>query len=64
MFIKHLETFTSITESLYWEHWQNLLYVFDKCFSPIPSLTSHIEKDCLPPCIDSKKIFEENLNLV
>ena len=54
----HYKTFTSITEPLYWAHWQNLLFVFDKCFSPIPSLATHIEADCLSYCIDNKKIYE------
>jgi len=61
MFTKHYSIFTSITESLYWDHYQNLLYVFDKCFSPIPSLTTHIETDCLPYCIDNENIYNNNL---
>ena len=49
--------FTNINRSLFYDHIINLIYVFTKCFSPIPSLTSHIDQDCLPPCIDTKKLF-------
>ena len=62
LFDKSYSILTNINRSLFYDHIINLLYVYNKCYSPIPSLTSHIEKDCLSPCIDNKKIFEENLN--
>ena len=40
----------STTDSVYDSHWQNLLFVFDKCFSPMPSLVSHIQYGCEPYC--------------
>ena len=40
------------------DHIINLMYISNKCYSPIPSLTSHLEHDCLPPCIDTEKIYE------
>ena len=49
--------FTSINRSLFYDHIINLIYVFTKCFSPIPSLTSHIEPDCLPPCVNTENLF-------
>jgi len=39
-----------------------LLYVFNKCFSPIPSLTSHITKGCIPYITDTKKVYDINYN--
>ncbi len=50
----------STTDSVYDSHWQNLLFVFDKCFSPIPSLISHIEYGCVPYCIDHEKILNQS----
>ena len=51
--------FTSINRSLFYDHIINLIYVFTKCFSPIPSLTSHIESDCLPPCVNTENLFRK-----
>ncbi len=69
-FKKHLfnkwlnhSVFTNINNNLFGAHICNLLYVFDKCFSPIPSLTSHLEVNCLPPCVDTHKEFLNYENL-
>lgn len=51
--------FTSINRSLFYDHIINLIYVSTKCFSPIPSLTSHINEKCLPPCVNTKKLFRK-----
>lgn len=60
LFLKNNNTF-KILEGYVWdEHGINLLYVFNKCFSPIPSLTSHITNGCLPYVIDTKKTYDEN----
>jgi hypothetical protein len=60
LFRKNNNTF-KILEGYVWdEHGINLLYVFNKCFSPIPSLTSHITNGCLPYVIDTKKTYDEN----
>jgi len=61
VFNSNYSIFTSINRSLFYDHIINLIYVSTKCFSPIPSLTSHIEKDCLPPCVDTKKLFSQQL---
>lgn len=57
VFNSNYNIFTSINKSLFYEHIINLIYVSTKCFSPIPSLISHIEIHCLSPCIDTEKIF-------
>ena len=64
IFDENYSIFTNINRSLFYDHIINLLYAYNKCYSPIPSLTSHIEKDCLPPCIDSEKKFKENVRHV
>ena len=61
VFDKNYSIFTNINRSLFYDHIINLLYVYNKCYSPIPSLTSHIEQGCLSPCLDSEKIFKENV---
>ena len=61
MFDKNYSIFTNINRPLFYDHIINLLYVYNKCYSPIPSLTSHIEEGCLSPCLDSEKIFKENV---
>ena len=61
VFNSNYSIFTSITRSLFYDHIINLIYISTKCFSPIPSLTSHIETDCLPPCVNTKKIFLQQL---
>ena len=58
VFNSNYSIFTSINRSLFYDHIVNLIYVSTKCFSPIPSLTSHIESDCLSPCVDTKIIFD------
>jgi len=60
LFLTHYHTFLTIKGNMWLQHGQNLLYVFNKCFSPIPSLTSHITNGCLPYVIDTKKIYDEN----
>ena len=57
MYSKYRKVFQSMTTTLFWEHLYNIMYIFDECYSPIPSLTSHLENNCLPHCIDTKKIY-------
>ena len=61
VFNSNYSIFTNINRSLFYDHIINLLYISTKCYSPIPSLTSHLEQECLSPCIDTEKILEENL---
>ena len=58
----HYNTFKIIKDDVWLEHGINLLYVFNKCFSPMPSLTSHITNKCLPYIVDTKKVYGENYN--
>ena len=58
LYTRYYNIFQSMTPKLFWEHIYNVMYIFDECYSPIPSLTSHLEHDCLPPCIDTKKIYD------
>ena len=58
MFDKNYSIFTNINKTTFYDHIINLMYISNKCYSPIPSLTSHLEHDCLPPCIDTEKIYE------
>lgn len=59
MFTKYYNIFTNMSFTLFWEHMHNIMYVFDECYSPIPSLASHLERKCLPPCIDTKKEYNK-----
>ena len=58
----HYNTFKIIKDGVWLEHGINLLYVFNKCFSPMPSLTSHITNKCLPYIMNTKKTYDENCN--
>ncbi len=62
LYKEHNRTFSIIKDYVYDEHGINLLYVFNKCFSPIPSLTSHITKGCIPYITDTKKVYDINYN--
>jgi len=62
LYEEHIRTFTIIKDYVYDEHGINLLYVFNKCFSPIPSLTSHISNECIPYVVDSNSTFNKNLS--
>lgn len=64
LFDYHFHTFKIIKDDVWGEHGQNILYVFNKCFSPIPSLTSHISNECLPYITDSKSVFNKNLDIL
>lgn len=64
LFNYHFRTFKIIKDDIWSEHGQNLLYIFNKCFSPIPTLTSHISNECMPYIIDSKPFFKKNLDLL
>jgi len=62
LFHKNNNTF-KILEGYVWdEHGINLLYIFNKCFSPIPSLTSHITNGCIPYIVDTTKTYQQNYN--
>ena len=61
VFDKNYSIFTNINRSLFYDHIINLVYISTKCYSPIPSLTSHLECECLSPCIDTEKILKENI---
>lgn len=61
MFDKNYSIFTNINQTAFYDHIINLMYVSDKCYSPVPSLATHVEEDCLSPCIDNNKIFQNNL---
>lgn len=54
---KHI--FRALKEEIFMLHGLNLLYVFNECYSPIPSLTSHIEMNCLPYTIDTINEFDK-----
>lgn len=60
LYINHIRTFNIIKNEVFDEHGINLLYIFNKCFSPIPSLTSHITNGCIPYITDTKKVYDEN----
>lgn len=60
LYEEHKRTFDIIKDSVFDEHGINLLYVFNKCYSPIPTLTSHITNGCIPYIIDTKKTYDEN----
>lgn len=64
LYKEHIQTFNIIKDYVYDEHGINLLYVFNKCFSPIPSLTSHITNGCLPYVVDTSKVYGENYNKI
>jgi hypothetical protein len=64
LYKEHVRTFDIIKDYVYDEHGQNLLYIFNKCFSPIPSLTSHLTNGCLPYIVDTKKVYNENYNKI
>jgi len=57
MFKKYYDIFTNTNERMFWAHLCNIMYINDKCFSPIPSLTTHMEEGCFPPCVNTKKEF-------
>ena len=59
MFSKYYNIFTNMGSVLFWEHIHNIMYIFDECYSPIPSLASHLEHNCLPPCIDTEKEYNK-----
>ena len=59
MYTKYDKVFEGMTPSLFWAHMYNIMYIFDKCYSPIPSLCSHLENNCLPCCIDTEKIYNK-----
>ena len=59
MYTKYNKVFESMTPSLFWEHMYNIMYIFDECYSPVPSLCSHLENNCLPHCIDTEKIYKK-----
>ena len=56
----HIRTFNIIKDYVYDEHGINLLYIFNKCFSPIPSLSSHLTNGCLPYIVDTQKAYNKN----
>lgn len=60
LYKQHIRTFSIIKDHIYDEHGINLLYVFNKCFSPIPSLTSHITNEGIPPVVDTEKTYIKN----
>lgn len=60
----HIRTFNIIKDCTYDEHGINLLYVFNKCFSPIPSLTSHITNGGIPYITDTEKTYQKNYNKI
>lgn len=60
LYNEHIRTFNIIKDFVYDEHGINLLYIFNKCFSPMPSLTSHITNGCIPYIVDTKNIYEKN----
>ena len=62
VFNSNYSIFTNINRSLFYDHIINLLYISTKCYSPIPSLTSHLEYECLSPCIDTEGILKESLS--
>jgi hypothetical protein len=62
LYKEHVRTFDIIKDYVYDEHGQNLLYIFNKCFSPIPSLTSHLTNGCIPYIVDTKYVYDENYN--
>jgi hypothetical protein len=61
LFNLHIGIFKILNGYFFGEHGINLLYVFNKCFSPIPSLSSHISADCLPYITDTHDSFDNNL---
>lgn len=62
LYKEHTRTFSIIKDCVVDEHGINLLYIFNKCFSPIPSLTSHLTNGCLPYIVDTRKVYDENYN--
>jgi len=58
----HYNTFKIIKDDAWLAHGINLLYTFNKCFSPIPSLTSHLTNGCIPYITDTKKSYDKNHN--
>ena len=59
LYTKYYDVFQSMTPKLFWEHMYNIMYIFDECYSPIPSLCSHLEYNCLPHCIDTEKEYNK-----
>jgi len=64
LYKQHSRTFNIINDYVWDEHGINLLYIFNKCFSPIPSLTSHITNGCIPYIVDTTKTYQQNYNKV
>lgn len=64
LYNEHIRTFNIINDYVYDEHGINLLYVFNKCFSPLPSLSSHLTNGCFPYTLDTKSIFNEKYYLL
>jgi hypothetical protein len=62
LYKEHIRTFDIIKDYVYDEHGVNLLYIFNKCFSPIPSLSSHLTNGCLPYIVDTQKVYDKNYN--
>jgi hypothetical protein len=62
LYKQHNQTFNIINDYVWDEHGINLLYIFNKCFSPIPSLTSHITNGCIPYIVDTTKTYQQNYN--
>ena len=56
--------FNAIVGDVWYEHGINLLYILNQCYSPIPSLTSHITTGCLPYTIDSINHMTNHINQV
>jgi hypothetical protein len=58
------DTFKLIKDDMVYIHAINLLYVFFDCYSPMPSLSSHISVDCLPYNTDTENEYINNYNQV
>lgn len=58
------DTFKLIKDDMVYIHAINLLYVFFECYSPIPSLSSHISIDCLPYNINTEQEYNNNYNQI
>lgn len=60
LYKEHIRTFNVIKDYLLYEHGINLLYIFNKCFSPMPSLSSHVTNGGIPYIVDTQKAYNKN----